>query len=683
MKFPKPIRDLPLKLRNRHFLVIDLFSFVLTPALAVILRTDGISAFTQYSGSLLVVTLAFMLVKLAVFIKGGLYTHYWRYASVDSLTNITLLSSAAAAIQIAVFFLILQPNGWVSGDFPRSIPFIDAILTMLALGGIRYSVRLSDRLEARQPSGVDSQRVLVAGAGWSGVSIVREMQTNQHLGMRPVAFVDDYRDKQGMRIQGIPVLGKCNDIARVVKETGASLVVIAMPAARGKVIREIVHMCEQASIPAKTIPGVYELLGGTVSIKQLRDIRIEDLLRREPVETDMRSLRELVHGKRVLVTGGGGSIGSELCRQLLRFGPEALIIMGHGENSVFEIHGELGRLIQKKTFARNSTGHETQLYPVIADIRFPDRMSCVFEQYRPDVVFHTAAHKHVHLMEMHPEEAVMNNVLGTRNLLAACEARGVRHFVLISTDKAVNPTGVMGVTKRVAELLVHEAARRTGNCYMAVRFGNVLGSRGSVVLTFQQQIAAGGPVTITDPEMVRYFMTIPEAVQLVMQAATIGTGGEVFMLDMGEPVKIIDLARDLIELSGLEEGRDIDIKVTGLRPGEKLFEEMFLEGEDYTRTLHHKIFTSTSGATFIPSPTLAQVVTRLEEAARAGDRETIMRTLQHLVPEYGEPKPQNASVVAALPAAPGSRKNGNSNGHAPLAPDSGQHRTIVKASRSH
>lgn len=379
----------------------------------------------------------------------------------------------------------------------------------------------------------------------------------------------------------------------------------------------------------KIIPAIHELLGGKVTIKQLRDIEIEDLLRREPIQTDTSAVSNLIRGKRVLVTGGGGSIGSELCRQVLATEPAELVIVGHGENSVFVAQNMLARLAAEQSVS-------TKLIAVIADVRVPERIQAIFACYQPQIVFHAAAHKHVPLMEAHPSEAITNNVLGTQNLLAAAQAADVECFVMISTDKAVNPTSIMGTSKRVAELLVHEAACLSGRPYMVVRFGNVLGSRGSVVLTFKQQIASGGPVTVTHPEMCRFFMTIPEAVQLVLQAATLGSGGEVFTLDMGEPVKIADLARDMIELSGLEPGKDIDIVYTGLRPGEKLYEELFVPGEEYRRTSHEKVFIAHNAGSFVPE-NLLQLMEALRIAAQADDAASIRRLLQTLVPQFHQP----------------------------------------------
>jgi len=619
------------RLRNRHFLVIDILAFIITPVLALMLRMDGNVPYDRYGRSLFVVTVVFLAVKLAVFYRGGLYSRFWRYAGLDELTRLSFLGVVALLVQTALFLLLLQPNGWVGRDFPRSIPIVEGLLALLVVGGLRYSVPVSARLR-QQRSSPTARRVLIAGAGSAGIMMVQEMHRNPDLGMWPVAFVDDEPDKQRMRIKNVPVLGTCADISRVAEQSRAELVVIAMPTAPGKVIREIVHRCEEAGIQTKTMPGMYELLGGRVSIKQLRDVEIEDLLRREPIETDTAAVGELLRGKRVLITGGGGSIGSELCRQVLRFEPQSLVVLGHGENSVFHIHQELLRL-QEHAQATGQGGMGTSIHSVIADIRFRDRICRVFDEYRPEVVFHSAAHKHVPLMEANASEAITNNVLGTQILLEAAEMVGVEHFVMISTDKAVNPSSVMGASKRVAELLMRQAALRSQRVYVAVRFGNVLGSRGSVVETFKQQIALGGPLTVTHPEMMRYFMTIHEAVQLVLQAATLGQGGEVFMLDMGERVKIVDLARDLIELSGLTVGRDIDIIFTGARPCEKLAEELHLTSEEYASTQHEKIRMIRQVTDLMPQQ-LERAVAALIAAARADNRRKIIAELTLLVPEY-------------------------------------------------
>jgi FlaA1/EpsC-like NDP-sugar epimerase len=490
----------------------------------------------------------------------------------------------------------------------------------------------------------------VFGAGSAGQGTVKELQANPQLGLTPVCFMDDDGAKKGLRIHSLPVLGGRENFAEVVRQYGIQQVIIAMPTAPGMVIREVLELAETAGVPAKTVPGIYEILDGSVNVDSIRNVEIEDLLRRDPVHTDIGAVRELVRGKRVLITGGGGSIGSELCRQVLRCGPAELVLVGHGENSVFETHNEL-KILQKRHGVHHLNGSgestPTKIEAVIADVRFPDRIRKVIGDHRPQIIFHAAAHKHVPLMELNPSEAVSNNIIGTRNLLDAALALDVERFVMISTDKAVNPTSIMGASKRAAELLVLRAARESGKPFVAVRFGNVLGSRGSVVLTFKKQIAAGGPVTVSDPQMRRYFMTIPEAVQLVLQAAVLGKGGEVFTLDMGEPVMIVDLARDLIELSGFEVGRDIEIIYTGIRPGEKLYEELFIAGENYKRTHHEKILIAqnASSSQFVPRE-FPELISRLQMAAAKDDAAAIRQALKALIPEY-TPEGEVAAAAAA------------------------------------
>ncbi len=668
-----------LHMRNRYFLLMDLLILALTPVLALWLRLDGIDAVMHLWQPLLIYTVLAGAVRLVIFYYLDLYGRYWRYASVGELAQV-ILAVLVSSVAVIILFFTARALGDGAPAFsleklPRSLPFIGSILIMLFVGGNRFLVRLADRAVRPKANG-PVVRIAIMGAGDAGAMMARELKNNPQLGMDPVAFFDDDLGKHDVRIHNVPVLGSRHDIPEVVNDLKISQVIIAMPTAPGKIIREIVEICEQAGVQTKIIPGIYELLDGTVSVNQLRDVDIEDLLRRDSVQIDIGAVQDLVQGKRVLVTGGGGSIGSELCRQIWRCGPSELVILGHGENSVFDIDNEIRRLgIGKRGLGSRdqgsgmSNGNRTPIptpqspIAVLADIRFPDRVQQIFEEYRPQIVFHAAAHKHVPLMERNPAEAITNNVLGTRNLVAAALAADVERFVMISTDKAVNPTSIMGASKRAAELIVHSAARKTGKPFVAVRFGNVLGSRGSVVLTFKQQIAAGGPVTVTHPEMKRFFMTIPEAVQLVLQAAVLGgrppapltlggtvvddlspklgPGGQVFVLDMGDPVKIADLAKDLIELSGLEVGRDIDIVFTGMRPGEKLFEELFIPGESYERTAHAKIFLAANASSFVPA-NLDESLGILEAAARRNDREAILWGLQTLIPEF---TPVGTSVV--------------------------------------
>ncbi len=620
-----------LRLRNRYFFFLDIIFLSLMPILALALRLDGFVQLQRYARPLLLFVMVFASLKLIVFLLGGLYSRYWRYASIEELVLILELMGVAGVVELVVFFMMPR----LAQALPRSLPFLDILLVVPAITLPRFSVRLLARRRDRR---VHGQRVLIIGAGDAGQLLAREMRQNPTLGLDLVGFIDDDVQKQGLQLRGVPILGGRQRIAEVVRDYKIQQVVIAIPSAPGRIIRSIVDACNAIGVKQRILPGFDELLNSDVSLRRLRSVRINDLLRRDPVQTDIVAVEKLLRGRRVLVTGGGGSIGSELCRQIWRCHPAELILLGHGENSIFGIYHEL-REIGPDVGARS--GETVGLRPVIADIRFPERLHAVFNHYRPQIVFHAAAHKHVPLMEMNPAEAITNNVLGTRNILAASLAAGVEHFVMISTDKAVNPTSIMGASKRAAELLVHSAAKKSGHSYVAVRFGNVLGSRGSVVLTFQRQIANGGPVTVTHPEMRRFFMTIPEAVQLVLQASVLGTGGEVFLLDMGEPVKIVDLAQDLIELSGLRLGEDIEITFTGMRPGEKLFEELFVNGERYEPTRHEKIFIAANASQLVPDK-LDRTIDALERAARRNDKEAIFLGLRHLIPEF---QPVGESVV--------------------------------------
>jgi len=636
-----------LTLRNRHLFLLDFCCLLFTPAVALALRIDNWMYVRAVFSELIFYTAYALLIRMAVYSAAGFYRRYWRYTSVDDLMLLARGSLVATAVILFLFILLRLPVLGLCGHepspcaLPRVLPLIDSALAFGTVVALRLSVRMAAMWRRHRAMPAHAmQRVLVMGAGESGAMIVGEMHTHPSLGLEPVGFVDDDPDKQGMHIHGVPVLGGRRDLFRLIDERHAVQVIIAMPTAPGKIVREVLATCEVAGVPARTVPSLNALLDGKVSVNQLRPVQIEDLLRREPVCVDAAAVQQLLAGKRVLVTGGGGSIGSELCRQVLRARPAELIILGHGENSIFEI-------VQELVAAQHALApaQRVVITPLIADIRFGERIRQLFLAARPDIVFHAAAHKHVPLMEENPAEAVTNNVLGTRNVVAAATAAGVAHFVLISTDKAVNPVSLMGASKRVAELITRRAAYQSGRAFVAVRFGNVLGSRGSVVLTFKRQIATGGPVTVTDPEMKRFFMTIPEAVQLVLQAATLGVGGEVFMLDMGEPVKIVDLARDLIVLSGLREGQDIDITFTGMRPGEKMFEELFIPGEHYGATCHAKLFTTGNGHRPVPAD-LEAGIEALARAAAADNREEIVRELRRLVPEFQAP-PCAAPAVAA------------------------------------
>jgi FlaA1/EpsC-like NDP-sugar epimerase len=626
-------RKLP-TIRNRYFLIADVLLMPLAVGLSFLLRLDRVGL-RLYVPTLLVFAALAAAVKPAIFHLFGLYRRFWRYASASELVNVAL----ATLTGTAVVTLLMYSLASLLVEFrplPRSIPILDWLVSLPLVGGTRFAVRLvSDwsfaRLWSSNRPKNDRQRerrVLVMGAGDAGAMIVREMQANPGLGLLPVGLLDDNRTKVGMTIHGVVVQGTRDDVPRLVLEEQIDEVVIAMPTAPGRAIREVVTICQQAGVACKTMPGIYELISGRVSVRQVREVRIEDLLRREPVQVDGTEAGRYLCGAVVLVTGAGGSIGAELCRQIALVQPRQLLLLGHGENSIYHILLEL-----RERFPR------LDVQPLIADVRDGERLKAILAQYRPEVVFHAAAHKHVPLMETNVAEAVMNNVFGTRCLLQACEASGVARFVLVSTDKAVNPANVMGASKRIAELLVQDVARRTGRAYVDVRFGNVLGSRGSVPL-FQRQIAAGGPVTVTHPEMRRFFMTIPEAVQLIIQAAALGQGDEIFVLDMGEPVRMVDLAAELIRLSGLEPGRDVEIVFSGPRPGEKLSEALFADGEEPRPTRHQEILVAGGNNTW-DSQALARHLEELEVLVEEGDVPSIIAKMQEIVPEYRQlPPPQ-------------------------------------------
>jgi FlaA1/EpsC-like NDP-sugar epimerase len=579
------------KIRNRHLLFLDVILFLVSPFLALFLRVEDASYITVHFFAICNYVVMALFVKLIVNYSLGLYKKFWHVASIDELAKIILAFMLFNLVQNPVLQL-LKYNIEYFNEIPNSLPLIDSFITYIFFSASRFSIRLIERLEQRKNLRGNGEKILIYGAGKAGVKIVEEMQRHPNNGLNPVAFIDDDRKKEGLKIRGLNVLGGNDALEEAIKTYKISKVIIAMTLLKGEEVRSIVNICTKLGVKTRTLPNTFELLDNRVRIDSIRDIQIEDLLKRDPIQTDIKEVRSLLKGKKVLVTGAGGSIGSELCRQILNCNPSDLILLGHGENSIFEIQNELNTR-KKKNF-----NHVT-IQSVIADVRNRLRIEQVLADHKPEIVFHAAAHKHVPLMESNPCEAVTNNVLGTKNLIEACAKNDINNFVMISTDKAVNPTSIMGATKRMAEMIVLKAAKDYNKNYVAVRFGNVLGSRGSVVLTFKKQIAEGGPITITHPDIVRYFMTIPEAVQLVLQAAEIGKGGEIFVLDMGKPIKIIDLAHDMINLSGYKVGEDIKVVTTGLRPGEKLYEELFIEGEEYARTKHKKILIASNASTMI------------------------------------------------------------------------------------
>ncbi len=498
-----------------------------------------------------------------------LYQKAWEYASVGELLAIVKAVTFSIAVTAMIQYILTQ-------DVYFRVLGITWMIHMILIGGSRFSWRiLRDRYISPNPN---KKRTLIVGAGSAGTMVARQLLKNTDTDLYPIAFVDDDPNKYKLQIYGIEVQGNSNDIPKLVEELSVENIVIAIPSLEKHEIKRIYEECAKTKAKTKIMPLIEDLVSGRVSVNQIRDVQVEDLLGREPVELDMSAISEKLTGKTVLVTGAGGSIGSEICRQIAKFQPQRMLLLGHGENSIYLIDMEL---------KRNYSG-DLEIIPIIADVQDRVRIFDVMSKYRPDVVYHAAAHKHVPLMEYNPMEAVKNNIFGTRNVAEAADTFGVKNLVLVSTDKAVNPPNVMGATKRIAEMVIQNLAKNSTTNFVAVRFGNVLGSRGSVIPLFKKQIEAGGPVTVTDPEMTRYFMTIPEASRLVIQAGALARGGEVFVLDMGEPVKIVDLAKNLIALSGytIEE---IGIEFSGIRPGEKLFEELLNENEVQAKQVFPKI----------------------------------------------------------------------------------------------
>jgi FlaA1/EpsC-like NDP-sugar epimerase len=561
---------------------------------------------------------ALLLVPIVVATQGamfwyfGLYRGVWRFASVPDLMRILKAVVVGLLLSAAAVFLI---NRLVY--VPRSVFLLEAILLLLLLGGPRFAYRwLKDRHLYR----ADGKRALIVGAGRAGEMLIRDMLRDASSQFRPVVLIDDDRRKEGKEIHGLPVAGGCAQVAEVAAEFDVDLIIIALPSATTRQIRRVVELCEKAGIPFRTIPRLQDIVSGKASIKDLRDVSIEDLLGREPVELDWAAIEQGSRGRPVLVTGGGGSIGSELCRQIARLSPARLIIFERNEYNLYTIEQEL-----RENFPA------LDLVGILGDVCDATAVLNVFQTYAPHAVFHAAAYKHVPMLEAQLRSAVVNNALGTRVVASAADRHGCQSFVLISTDKAVNPASIMGVSKRVAEIVCQDLSRRSKTRFITVRFGNVLGSSGSVVPLFQQQIARGGPVTVTHPDVTRYFMTIPEASQLILQASVIGKGGEIFVLDMGEPIKISYLAEQLIRLSGKRPGEDIEITFTGLRAGEKLYEELFHQEEQLGKTAHPKILLA--NCRVAEHGLVNAYLENLDQACLGDDESTITRVLESLVPE--------------------------------------------------
>lgn len=605
-------------IRNRFVLIGDVVLIIVSVLGSFALRLNAEQLPFYFPAAVLMCMVA-LTIKIPVYFFFGLYRRLWIYASTGELRLITAAVTSASVLVSGVMLLLLSAGRILPG-MPRSALGIDWLLSLVLIGGSRFALRILAEQSMISRSSGKGRRALIIGAGDAGALVARELQKSSQINLTPIGFLDDDPAKQRHSIHGVTVIGAVSDLATAIDLHRIDEVIIAIPSAPGQLVRMVNDVCRLKGIVSRTMPGIYELIGGRVSVNRLREVDITDLLRREPVRVNDEAVGAALEGRRVLVTGAGGSIGRELCRQIARRNPSELVLLGHGENSIFEILLEL-----------NEDYPNLPLLPIIADVRNVERLMQIFEQHQPQIVFHAAAHKHVPLMEANIVEAVTNNVIGTRSITHAALTHHVERFVLISTDKAVRPSSIYGATKRLAEMIVLDAARSHTRAFTVVRFGNVLGSRGSIIPIFKGQIAHGGPVTITHPDMYRFFMTIPEAVYLVLQSASMENGGETFVLNMGEPVRILDLAEDLIRLSGLEPHRDIEIKFTGVRPGEKLTEELWDENTPLIKTLHPDIFRLDNDAS-LPTPNLIQAIDSLSRLSRAADTDAIVTLLDELIP---------------------------------------------------
>ncbi|MEO3945375.1 nucleoside-diphosphate sugar epimerase/dehydratase [Gorillibacterium sp. CAU 1737] len=598
--------------RQRLSFLIFTDSFVVISAIFLGRYLTGL----QVSEASIVISSITLLLSHHFFsIRYKLYKKAWEYASIGELVAIT------KAVTFSIITAALMQMIVVHSIYFRVLA-ITWMLHILLIGGTRFGWRLLRSPSGRKPS--NKKRTLIVGAGSGGTMIVHHLLSSRETDLEPVAFVDDNANKQNLDILGIPVAGGLEDIERVTREQQISTIIIAIPSLTRKELQRIYEECAKTNAKTQILPMIEDIVTGKVSVNQVRDVQVEDLLGREPVEMDMEKISESVTGKIVLVTGAGGSIGSEICRQVARFHPEMLVLLGHGENSIYSIEMEL-----RESFKDAGI----KIVPEIADLQDAAKMMAVMQTYRPDVVYHAAAHKHVPLMERNPEEAVKNNIIGTMNVASAASTYGVRTFVMISTDKAVNPTSVMGAAKRLAEMIIQDLDQRSFTKFVAVRFGNVLGSRGSVIPLFKKQIERGGPVTVTHPDMIRYFMTIPEASRLVIQAGALARGGEIFVLDMGDPVRIADLALNLIRLSG-NSVEDIGIEYTGIRPGEKLFEELLNKDEVHEEQVYPKIYIGKASELRIKE--IQELVKSYSTLDKTELREALLNLANRQVPESGE-----------------------------------------------
>lgn len=604
--------------RTVFFVASDIFLISFSIYLAFFLRFEG-QIPSQYFGDILLMLSVTLILALPIFYLNKLYSFSWSYVSAEEL--ISLIKATTLVFAFLGVFLFFFKDYPVLIGFPRSTFFMSYFLIILLSGGIRFAKRIY-LLLFRKKTKHKKERTLIVGAGDAGEQILRSILSAQSNIFEPVGFVDDSPVKQGVLIHGVKVMGKIDDIPRIIKEQRIESMIVALPSADSFVIRKAVEQARKAGIKnIKIVPTLTEIVDGKVSIADLKELKIEDLLGREPISFDFEAIRKFIQDKKILITGAAGSIGSELCRQIAKFKPGLLIALDQDETGIFNIAQEMKSQFPGLKF-------ET----IIGDILDKEKMEYVFEKFRPQIVFHAAAYKHVPLMEAHPDEAVKNNIFGTKTIAEVAVKFGTEKFVFISTDKAVNPTSVMGATKRVGEMIC-QSLNKEGSCrFVAVRFGNVLDSRGSVIPVFKEQIKKGGPVRVTHPEMKRYFMMIQEACLLVMQAAEMGKGGEVFVLDMGKPIKIIDLARELIRLSGLEPDKDIPIVFSGPRPGEKFFEDILTAEEGTEATHRDRIFIAKLAE--VDKEKLESQLSRLKEVLHQRNKEAIIKMLEEMVPSF-------------------------------------------------
>ena len=615
-----------LKFRKTLIILAHIFVFALALMLSFVLASNMQFTTDWFLGQYPLMLLFFIFIKLVVFGLSKQYRGWWRYVGITDLIGIVCSSLISTFIIVILWFTFLnsvlrdQPSLQNLANVSQSIFILDLFLTFLLLSGLRMIIRLYYE-EFRTIEGGRLKKFLIIGAGNAGEALLREIHRMPVAQYDVVGFIDDDPSKKGISIHSIPLLGNVEQLPKICEEKNIEEIAIAMPSATHQELRHVIQICQGAKIRFRTVPSITDIASGKFKVSQIRDVDINDLLGRETVQLDLDLIEQFAKDKIILVTGAGGSIGSEMCRQLCNFKPKLLLLIEQAENPLFHIENEL------KASYPNVT-----MKSVICNITDAARVNELFERYKPQVVIHAAAHKHVPLMELNPGEAVKNNIIGTKLIADAADRFGCTNFVMISTDKAVNPTSIMGSSKRVAEMYIQDLNRTSNTHFVTVRFGNVLGSNGSVVPIFKKQIEQGGPVTVTHPDMKRYFMTIPEASQLVLQAATMGQGGEIFVLDMGEPVKIVDLARELITLSGFRPGEDIEITFSGIRPGEKLFEELSIKGENMQTTRHPKI--SIWKNIPMDRDNLRAGMNELINIAKTQDHQLIIKKIKELVPEY-------------------------------------------------